>query len=480
MLWKLFLILNKNNTLYISVIVSLLHSLLLGHGFGADTLVLLSNNSWQQLNTICYRAQKKKVHIASYDTTSLWQTTARVVHGGRSKTNCYIRFGFDERLKNSQRHDVICTPTQEFYNASTRQWVPAYMLKMGDKLLCANNATKTVACISLVKESLDIFTIEVKHTHTFFVTQHSLLTHNMVIPVAFSFGLSIPFGASAGGAAGGFFGPATFVVGAAIGCAVGALVKIACNSKMPTYTVDTYNANTFEQHIKKQPQIVTFNEPQVALSPDYKVTQQKIATAGETHAEYTFSDDNEDIPCFSTVIHNLPKEKPGCGDTTPQKPLILVTPAEPMPVFQNPGYSPPREADETTSSGGCGVIPDELKDLFNKPLILTTDSNNTPVTEHDRIRKTIDDMKTNAEQGNDTDGKSKQYIKNGDFEDAKRDFESFMPSNVRPIPNGLAGDLPNGHTINVRVKSSEGSPTLEIFNPANKKKIKFRYHGNRI
>jgi len=42
------------------------------------------------------------------------------------------------------------------YNASTRQWVPAYMLKIGDKLLCARNVTKTVASIALVKEPLPI------------------------------------------------------------------------------------------------------------------------------------------------------------------------------------------------------------------------------------------------------------------------------------------------------------------------------------
>jgi hypothetical protein len=46
---------------------------------------------------------------------------------------------------------------------------------------------------------------------------------------------------------------------------------------------------------------------------------------------------------------------------------------------------------------------------------------------------------------------------------------------VRPIPTGFAGDLANGFRVNVRVKSSEGSPTLEIYNPGNEKMIKFRY-----
>lgn len=352
----------------LSLIALAYTTLLSGHGFSSDTLVLLAGNGWQQISTVCYRTQKKKIAVASYNTTASYQTTSKTIRGGRSKSNCFIRFGFEERFKDSQLHEVACTPTQEFYSATTHQWIPAYKLKIGDELLCASNTTKTVAYISLIKEPLDIYTIEVKHTHTFFVTHHSLLTHNMVIPVAFSLGVSIPFGASAGGAAGGFFGPITFLVGAAIGCAVGALVKIVCNSKLPTYTVDAYNANTFDQYVKQQPQVATFSEPHVTLSPDYKETQQITdATAGEAYGEYTFSDDNENTPCFSITIHNPPKEKPGCGDTTPQKPLILIVPADPMPVFQNPGYRPLSDEErKMLSGGGCTIIsiPAQKKEDF--------------------------------------------------------------------------------------------------------------------
>jgi len=224
---------------------------LLGHGFSADTSVLLvaDNESRQQIRTICYRAQKKNIAIASYDAISSWQTTAWVVNGGRSKTNCYIRFGFEEQFKDLQHHyDIVCTPKQEFYLASTRQWAPADMLKVGDTLLCANNVTKNVAYISLIETPLDIYTIAVKRTHTFFVTQHSVLTHNMVLPLAFNIGLSIPFGVAAGGTAGSFFGPATFLVGAAVGCMIGALVKIVCDDNVPTYAIDSYDARYFSDY----------------------------------------------------------------------------------------------------------------------------------------------------------------------------------------------------------------------------------------
>lgn len=45
--------------------------------------------------------------------------------------------------------------------------------------------------------------------------------------------------------------------------------------------------------------------------------------------------------------------------------------------------------------------------------------------------------------------------------------------NVRDIPNGKVGNLPDGRTINVRTKSSYSTPTLEIYD--GKSSIKIRY-----
>ncbi len=121
--------------------------------------------------------------------------------------------------------------------------------------------------------------------------------------------------------------------------------------------MEAYDTNRFEQYIKQQPQIATFSEPQVVLGPDYIATQDSMQpetlSAGDEHTHY---DDNNE-PLFSTIIVNLPKEQPGCGDTTPQKPLILITPADPMPAFQNPGYRPLSDEERKLFSGGCTLIP---------------------------------------------------------------------------------------------------------------------------
>jgi hypothetical protein len=131
--------------LYISVLMLLQATFLLGHGFSTDVLVLLAEGGWQQISTLCYRTQKKKIAVASYDTISSYQTTSKTTRGGRSKSSCFIHFGFDERLQYSQHHEVACTPTQEFYNAKNHQWVPAHKIKIGDGLFCANSATKAAS-----------------------------------------------------------------------------------------------------------------------------------------------------------------------------------------------------------------------------------------------------------------------------------------------------------------------------------------------
>lgn len=44
---------------------------------------------------------------------------------------------------------------------------------------------------------------------------------------------------------------------------------------------------------------------------------------------------------------------------------------------------------------------------------------------------------------------------------------------VRDIPTGKLGKLPDGRTVNVRTKSSEGRPTLEIYDGKNSTKIRY-------
>ena len=89
--------------------------------------------------------------------------------------------------------------------------------------------------------------------------------------------------------------------------------------------------------------------------------------------------------------------------------------------------------------------------------------------------KTVEELIDTSTQGRTTKGRTIQYERVGNYENAVDDFNSLNPQNVRELPNGkgYVGELSDGKVINVRNMSSEGSPTIEIQN--GKSKIKFRY-----
>lgn len=69
---------------------------LLGHGFSGNTLVWCVNKTWQQIDILAHRVQKKNIFIPSLDEKLFQQTTAQILHSGHSKSYCLIRFGFEE------------------------------------------------------------------------------------------------------------------------------------------------------------------------------------------------------------------------------------------------------------------------------------------------------------------------------------------------------------------------------------------------
>ncbi|MGC2310233.1 MAG: hypothetical protein WA432_01270 [Candidatus Babeliaceae bacterium] len=89
--------------------------------------------------------------------------------------------------------------------------------------------------------------------------------------------------------------------------------------------------------------------------------------------------------------------------------------------------------------------------------------------------KTVEDILKGAKQGRKTKGKTKQFEKPGGYKEALEDFESLAPKDVKNIPTGKVGVLPDGRRVNVRTQSDEGRPTLEIQDGNSDKKIKIRY-----
>src|SRR5580700_1264249 len=338
------------------MILFCMNTIAYGHGFSGDTLVQLAGKSWQRIHTVCERAVEERVWINSFNFKTGFQESKIVKRSGQSRVNCYIRFGFREQLKNDiHNNEIICTPTQEFYLANEKRWVQAYTLKIGDELLCAQQdnigtVTKKVAYLQCVNEPIPIYTLEVSYTHTFFVSADCVLTHNMVLPAAFSLGFVLPFGAG-GAVAGGFFGPITLVASIAVGCIVGAFVKIVCTDKVPHYTINMYDVDHVYQYTSRN----NNNEHSNILSIEaYEETTNNLLTDS----------------CTIVISPNPIEKSTGCGDTTPKKPITLITPGIPVkPLVENSGHSPLPEEKKEELNGGCKGIP--ISQLTKEDLYIT-------------------------------------------------------------------------------------------------------------
>ena len=94
--------------------------------------------------------------------------------------------------------------------------------------------------------------------------------------------------------------------------------------------------------------------------------------------------------------------------------------------------------------------------------------------------KSVDKVLEGAGEGRKTKGQTKQYEKTGGYEQAEKDFDSLEleKGSVRDITDQegkiKTGTLRDGRKVNVREKSTDGRPTLEI--KSGNKRIKIRYN----
>ena len=221
-------------------------SSLSGHGFHADTYVVLAGDSLQAIDMVCKRVLRKPVHVASCDMAKCIQSDQKVGQSGKTQTLCMVRISFDASYQ-----DIFCTPTQEFYLIDTGQWRSAYALRNGMRLLCKNGNGAVVQSVTLVRQKSDVYTIQVEKTHTFYVGAQKLLTHNMLLPIAFSLSASVPFGTVAAGTIGTFFGPIAVAATAVIGGVAYALVKVFNDDVVPSYHAELAHPSYYENKLQE-------------------------------------------------------------------------------------------------------------------------------------------------------------------------------------------------------------------------------------
>lgn len=86
---------------------------------------------------------------------------------------------------------------------------------------------------------------------------------------------------------------------------------------------------------------------------------------------------------------------------------------------------------------------------------------------------TVEDLTSTSSKGNETTGRSKLFERTGGSNAANKEFDALSPTEIKDIPGGRVGKLPDGRMVIVRERSTDGRPTLEI--QSGKNRIKFRY-----
>jgi len=86
---------------------------------------------------------------------------------------------------------------------------------------------------------------------------------------------------------------------------------------------------------------------------------------------------------------------------------------------------------------------------------------------------TVEDLTSTSSKGKETTGRSKLFERTGGSNAANKEFDALSPTEIKEIPGGRVGKLPDGRTVIVRERSTDGRPTLEI--QSGKNRIKFRY-----
>jgi hypothetical protein len=174
---------------------------------------------WQSIKQVYEYSLDQYLSAKSYHSLKNRWSYQSIKVAGSSKTNCYMKIEFDKFTTNL----IQCTPSQEFYDAEKKCWIPACQLHAGQFLLCDPACNKLgkvqIINVTYVTQPLEVYTLEIHNNHTYVVTYHGVLTHNQELSTCSYYALIESFcsSAAAGSTIGSTFGPAGAISGLFIG-----------------------------------------------------------------------------------------------------------------------------------------------------------------------------------------------------------------------------------------------------------------------
>lgn len=173
--------------------------LLQAHGFCAGTKI----NGPQGYSAIEDLAIGSRVLSYDYHENFSVQPLIAVT---KAKASHFIRIWFKD-------HYLDTSSDQLFSHARKKKWVAAKALEKHDILLCNRSEELVIDAVESIEQEVDVYVLSVNKSHTYYVTDHNILVHNIVpivIGVSFAFGggtiefMGISAGVVALGAALGF------------------------------------------------------------------------------------------------------------------------------------------------------------------------------------------------------------------------------------------------------------------------------------
>ncbi len=509
----------SNQNIFFFILLSL-YSYNIFAGFPAGTPVK-TTSGYQPIETI-----KSGHHLTSYDTNAGFIEN-RVNFSWAQATDICIVIHYLET-------ELISNAKQQFYLPESASWVAARELKPGDKLLSAKHGHIVIDAVEQLPFAGFTHCVRFDNIHNFCVSHDDIVTHNSAgltwkmrlwpPPTPLEIGLGVLFTVGAivvrkimtnfgahedtHGKDGvyrgnqhladlryqynpetdfdnpyayyhhkqeteGYYNP-NYEHSSSF------LNNDDISAHNETYTGHLHN-EAIAQNIYHQKVSSTQNiPPAISIEPSVDNNALQSAQAPTQTSITTISGLNTETAYCPTTIPDPEVRKQPHGCPTPPPPTPTHTGGEQIPKHEPTIFVTPTQPPQEKPTG-CYPLP--WPEGTSSGLILKQEiTRERPAAQGGKI-KTVDDILKDAEPFTDNKKRSDQgradiYVKPGGFDDALQDFESLGPTNIREIRNGnkgKVGDLPDGRTANVRVKSDDGRATLEIYNPVDEKSIKIRY-----
>lgn len=138
-------------------------------GFLAETLVKTA------LGSSCIKQLSNKNTVVSYNFEKN-SINSCIKQNILSHSDSYIKITIADET-------ICCAPDQKFYLSNQQQWITADRLTATDLLMDDSGHSITINAVETVQEQCTFHALSLKTNHTYCISRHNIIVHNIVIAV---------------------------------------------------------------------------------------------------------------------------------------------------------------------------------------------------------------------------------------------------------------------------------------------------------